>query len=124
MQANAKQHEAKRRHANIRIHRPSVTLGHRRLEAPETNPSSQEYLWGGVYPSPYPLPLAKTELRISPSQPPSRNQNGAKVALEVLKKVSQRFGVLWVPFGAFDVQFGSLFGVSCSLVHFCIDFGS
>ena len=52
-------------------------------------------------------------------------KDGAKVALEVLKKVSQRFfSVLWVPFGAFGVQFWSLFGVSCSLVHFCIDFGS
>ena len=50
--------------------------------------------------------------------PPSRNQDGAKVALEVLKKVSQRFfGVPWVPFGTFGVQFWSRFGVSCSLVH-------
>ena len=108
----------------FKIRRPSGTLGHRRLDAAENNPSSKEYLLGGVYPSPYPLPLAKTELRIRDSPPPSRNQDGAKVALEVLKKVSQRsLGVPWVPFGAFGVQFWSLFGVSCSRVRFCIDFG-
>ena len=107
----------------LKIRRPSGTLGHRRLDAPENNPSSQEYLLGGVYPSPYRLPLAKVELHISP--PPFRNQDGAKVALEVLKKVSQRFfGVLWVSFGVLGVQFWLLFGVSCLRVCFCIDFGS
>ena len=39
---------------DVTIRRPSGTLGHGRLEAPEINPSSQEYLLGGVYPSPYP----------------------------------------------------------------------
>ena len=31
------------------VRRPSGTLGHRRLDAAENNPSSQEYLLGGVY---------------------------------------------------------------------------
>ena len=79
------------------IRRPSGTLGHRPLDAAENNPSSQEYLLGGVYPSPYPLPLAKVELRIAPSplQEPRRCQSGPRGAQEGV------LALLWGPLGAF-----------------------
>ena len=57
--------------------------------------------WEGFIPIPLPPSLGQS--RSVYFSPPSRNQDGAKVALQVLKKVSQRFAASLVFFGYLEV---------------------